>query len=138
VAALAHAAAFVADRLGIAGSHVARHKITEGWILALQEIVALIGRDIAGSALVALGFRDPDAAVVAQRFAHQRELRLILAGHRNARGMNLREARIGEQRSMLVGAPAGRDIAALRVGGKIIDVAVSTGGEYHGIGPILL
>ena len=41
--------------------------------------------------------RHPDAAVVAQRLAHQSELGLIVAGDRNAGGMDLREAGIGEQ-----------------------------------------
>ena len=39
-------------------------------------------------------------------------LRLILAGDRNAGGMNLREAGIGEQRAALVRAPDGRGVAS--------------------------
>src|SRR6185436_5329443 len=40
---------------------------------------------------------NPDAAVVAQRLAHERELRLVVARHRNARGVDLRVAGVGKQ-----------------------------------------
>ena len=40
-AARTHTAAFVADRLGVARGHVARHQITETRIAALQIIIAL-------------------------------------------------------------------------------------------------
>src|SRR5438067_6122619 len=40
---------------------------------------------------------------VAQRLAHERELRLVVARHRDARGVDLGEARVGEQRPLAVG-----------------------------------
>src|SRR5256886_11159805 len=52
----------------------------------------------------------------AKRLAHQRELRLVVAGHRDTGGVDLREARVRERGAALVGAPDGGDIAALRVG----------------------
>ncbi len=46
---------------------------------------------------VALLLRHPDAAVVAEALAHQRQLRLMLARDRDARRVDLREARVGEE-----------------------------------------
>ena len=105
VARLAHAAALVADLLGVARGHVARDEVAEARVLALQVVVALVLRYLARRALVALLLRDPDPPVVAQRLAHQRQLRLVLARHRDAGGMDLREARVAEGRPPLVGAP---------------------------------
>ena len=48
---------------------------------------------------------------------------------RDAGGMDLREAGIGEQRAALVGAPDGRGVAAIGVGGEVEDVAVAAGGQ---------
>ncbi len=135
-AGFAHAAAFVADRLGVARGHVARHQVAEAGIRALQVVVALGFGNLAGRALVALLQRHPDAAVVAQRFAHQRELGLVIAGDRNAGGVDLREAGIGEQRAALVRAPDGGGVAALGVGGKVEDVAVAAGGQHHRVGQV--
>ena len=44
--------------------------------------------------------------------AHQRELRLVFAAHRDARRVNLRVAGIGEKRAPLVGPPDRGDIAS--------------------------
>src|SRR2546426_11042428 len=84
----------VADRLGIPRRHVPRHQVSEARIAALEIIVALGLRDLFRRALVAFLQRHPDAAVIAQRFAHQRELGLVIAGDRNTGGMNLRVAGI--------------------------------------------
>ena len=43
--------------------------------------------------------RHPDAAVVAQRLGHQRQLRLVVAGDRDAGRVDLGEAGVGEQRA---------------------------------------
>ena len=137
-AGFAHAAAFVAHRLGVARGHVARNQVAEAGIAALEVVIALVFRDLVGRALVALFLRHPDAAVVAQRLAHQRELGLIVAGDRNAGGMDLREAGIGEQRAALVRAPDGGDVGALGVGGEIVDVAVAAGGEDDRVGDVTL
>ncbi len=129
----AHAAPSVADGLGVAAGHVARHKVAEARIAALQIVVALGLGNLIGRALVALLFGNPDAPIVAQRFAHQRQLRLIVAADGNAGGMNLCEARVGKERAALVRPPDGRGVRAFGVGGKKVDVAVAAGGQNHRI-----
>ena len=47
-AGFADAAAFVADLLGVAGSHVARHQVAEAGIVALQVVIALGLGNLAG------------------------------------------------------------------------------------------
>src|ERR1035437_3024191 len=135
-AGLAHAAAFVANGFGIAGSHVARHQVAEAGVAAFQEIVALGGGDLVRRTLVTFVQRHPDAAVVAQRFAHQGELGLIFARHGDAGRVDLGEARIGEQRALLVSAPDGGGVAALGVRRKIVSVAVTAGAQDDGIGHV--
>ena len=56
-------------------------------------------------ALVAGYFRNPDAPVVAERFGHQGQLRLVGARDRDARRVDLRVARVAERRAALVRAP---------------------------------
>ena len=133
---LAHAAAFIADGLGIARGYVARHQVAEAGIAAFQVVVALGFGNLVGRALVALFQRHPDAAVVAQRFAHQRELGLIIAGDRDAGGVDLRVAGVGKERSPLVRAPDGGHVGALGVGGEIVDVAVAARAQDDGVGKV--
>ena len=121
------AAAFVAHLLGVARGDVARHEVAEARVLALQVVVALGFGNLAGRARVALLQRHPDAAVVAQRLAHQRELGLVVAADRDAGRVDLREARVGEQRAALVRPPDGGGVAALGVGREVEDVAVAAG-----------
>ena len=90
------AAPFVADRLGGARGDVARNEVAEARVAALEEVVALALGNVARRARVAGLLRHPDAAVVAQALAHQRELGLVLAALRNAGRMDLHEARIRE------------------------------------------
>ena len=78
------AAALVANSFGVAGSDVARDKIAEAGIATFEIVVAFGFRNLIGRTLVASFAGHPDAAIVAQRFAHERELRLIIAGDRNA------------------------------------------------------
>ena len=111
-AGLAHAAALVAHLLGVARGHVARHQVAEAGVAALQVVIALGLGNLVGRARVALLLGHPDAAVVAQRLAHQGELRLVVARDRDARRMDLREAGVGEQRAALVGAPDGGGVAS--------------------------
>src|SRR5260221_7233658 len=47
--------------------------------------------------------------------------------------MDLREAGIGEQRTLLMGAPYGRGVRPLCVGGEIEYIAVTTSCQNHGI-----
>ena len=85
---------------------------------------------------VLLFLRHPDAAVVAQRLGHERELRLVVAADRDAGRVNLRVAGIGEAGAALVGAPDGGGVGAARVGREIEDVAVAAGREHDGIGAV--
>ncbi len=71
-AARADAAAVVARFLGRARGDVARRQVAVARVLALQVIVALALRDLARVALVAGLERHPDAAIVAERFRHER------------------------------------------------------------------
>ena len=130
------AATVVTRFLGGAGGNVARREVTEGRVFALQIVVAVIFLDIGGIHLLLLqfpgdllGFRHPNPAIVAEGFGHQGELGLIVAADRDARRMDLRETRIGEQRPALGGPPGGGDVAAHRVGGKEEHVAITAGGQ---------
>src|ERR1700719_4496667 len=60
----------------------------------------------------------------------------MLTADGDARGMNLREARIAKESAAAVSPPDGRGVRAFRVGGKIEDVAVAPGGEDNDIGGI--
>ena len=75
----------------------------------------------------------PDAAVVAERLAHQGQLRLVLSRDRDARRMDLGETRIREERSPPVRAPDRRHVAAERVGREVKGVGVAARGEDDGI-----
>ena len=50
--------------------------------------------------------------------------------------MDLREAGIGKERALLVGAIGGGDVAAAGIGREIEDVAVAAGGQDHRIGGV--
>ena len=89
-----------------------------------------------GLARVALFLRHPDAPVVAQRFAHQRELRLMIAADRDAGRMNLRVTRVREACAFLVSAPGCGDVATLRVGREIKNISVTARREHHGVGGV--
>ena len=75
------------------------------------------------AALVALGLGHPDATVVAQRLRHQGELGLVVAADTGMQvGMDLGEARVGEQCPSAVGAPDRGGVATLGVGRQEEDV----------------
>ena len=133
-AGFADAAAFVADGFGVAGGDVAGDEVAEGGIFALEVVVALVFGDLIGLALVTFLLWDPDAAVVAERLGHERELGLVVAGDGDAGGVNLREAGIGEERAAFVRAPDGGGVRAFGVGGEVVDVAVAASGEDDGVG----
>ena len=133
----ADATALVAGLLGGAAGDVPGRQVAEGGILPLQVVVAVVLGDLAGGlAAVLLALRHPDAAVVAQGLGHQRELALVIAGDRDAGGVDLREAGVGEGRPLLVGAPDGGAVAALGVGGQVEDIAVAAGGQADRIGHV--
>ncbi len=52
---------------------------------------------------------------------------------RDARGVDLREARVGEQRALAVRPPRRGDVARLGVGRQEEDVAVAAGAEHDGV-----
>jgi len=56
-----------------------------------------------------------------------------MASNRNAGGVYLCEARIGEGGTALVGSPDGSRIAVLGVGGKVINIAISAGRKHYGV-----
>ena len=135
--ARADAAAFIAHFLGAAGRNVARSEVAEARIFAFQIIIALGFRDfVRRLGAILLPFRHPDAAVVAERLRHEGELRLVVAAHRNAGGMNLRVAGIGEERAFFVGAIGGGDVATAGVGREVKDVAVAAGREDDRVGRV--
>ncbi len=135
---LADAAALVADRLGGARRDVAGHQVAEARVAPLEVVVALGFGDLLRRPLVAAGLRHPDAPVVAQALAHQRELGLVIARHRDAGRVDLREARVGEQRAALVAAPRRRDVRVHGVGREVVGRAVAAGGEADGVGDVRL
>ncbi len=132
------AAALVAHRLGRTRRHVARHEVAEGRVAALEVVVALGIRNLRGRTLVALVLRNPHAAVVAQALGHQRQLRLVVAAHRDARRVDLREAGVGEVRAALVRAPRGRHVRVDGVGREVEHRAVAARAEQHGLALVRL
>ena len=131
-----HPAALVADVLGGPGGDVTRHQVAEGRVDPLQVVVAVGLGDVRGGPLVLARLRHPDASVVAQRLTHQRQLGLVLTRHRDAGGVDLGVAGIGEVGALAVRPPGGGDVAAHRVGGQEEHVAVAAGGEHHGVGVV--
>src|SRR5215813_10904950 len=123
-----HAAPFVADLFGRAGRDVARRQVAVARVFSFEVIIAFVFGGLAWAAVVAGFLRDPDAAVVAKRFRHQRQLRLIFAADRDAGRVNLSVAGIGEERALLERAIGRRHVAAFRVGREEEDVAVAARG----------
>ena len=128
-----HTAAFVDDGLCVARGDVAGDQVAEARVLALQVVVALVLGDVDRTALVLVAGRHPDATVVAQRLAHQGELRLRLIRRWDAGRVDLGVARVGERRTLAVGPPDGRRVAGHGVGRQVVDVAVATGAQHHGV-----
>lgn len=125
--------ALVADVLRGAGGDVARDQVAEGRVDALQVVVALVLGDPVRRPVVALGLRYPDAAVVAQRLAHQGEFRLVVAGARDAGGVDLCEAGVGEVRAAPVGPPDRGGVGVHGVRRQVEDVAVAAAGQDDGV-----
>ena len=130
------AAPLVDDGLRVARRDVTWHQVAERRVLALQEVVALRLGDITGGPGVVEVDGSPDATVVAQRLRHQRQLRLELVGRRDAGGVDLGVAGVGERSALLVRPPGGRDVAGLGVGRQEVDVAVAAGAQQHGVGRV--
>ena len=77
--------------------------------------------------------RYPDAAVVAQGFAHKGEFALLLTVYRDTGWMDLREARISEICTLLPALYGCRTVAVHCIGGKEICVAVTTGCDNYSV-----
>src|SRR5262245_52138882 len=129
----ADAATLVADLFGRARRDVARRQIAVARVFAFEVIIALVFEDLVRAAAVAGLLRRPDSAVVAERFGHQRQLRLIIAAGGDAGRVDLRVAGVGEERALLERAVGRRHVAALRVGREEEDVAVAARGQHDGI-----
>ncbi len=125
LAAGAHSPALVAHVLRGAGGDVTGDEVAEGGVDPLQVVVALVLGDLVRRTGVALGLRHPDAAVVAQRLAHQGQLGLVVAGARDAGGVDLGEAGVGEVRAPPVRPPDRGRVGVHRVGGEVEDIAVA-------------
>ena len=137
---LVHAEACVAALLGGTRRHVARHEVAEGRIAALQIVVAILLGDVRrllGAAADRLHVLDllryPDAAVVTQRFGHQRQFRLLRAVYGDAGGVDLREAGVGEAGALAVALEGGRTVRRHGVGREEEDVAVTSRRQYDGV-----
>ena len=108
---------------------VAGDEVAERGVAALEEVVALVLGDLVGRALAAVQ-RDPDAPVVAQRLAHERQLALEALRLRDAGRVDLREARVRERRALPVRAPDRRRVGVAGVRREEEDVGVAARGEH--------
>ena len=116
-----------------ARGNVTRNEVAEARVAAFEIVVALVLGDVTRTPVVVFLLRNPHASVVSEALGHQRQLRLIIAGYRDARRMDLRKARVGEERAALVAAPRGGRVRVLRVRRQVVDVAVSAGREQDGV-----
>ena len=141
----AHAVACVAALLGGTRCDVAGAEVTESGVAALQIEVAVLVGDVGGflfagadglGILFLLGH--PDAAVVTERFAHEGELRLILAMDGDTGGVNLGECEVGQVGAFAECLDGSRAVAAHSVGREEECTAVTAGGEHHGMGRVAL
>ena len=135
-----HAESLVAAFLSGTRSHVARHEVTECWIAAFQVVVAVFFGDVRallGACLQCLGvfnvLRNPDAAVVTQRFRHKGELRLLVAVNRNTSWVNLHVSRVCKVSALAIASHSSRAVASHCVGAEEVGVAVTAGGDNHSV-----
>ena len=128
----------VAEFSGPPGGDVPRRHVAVGGIKPLEEVVAFLFRYRIGLACLAGVLGQPDPPVVAQAFAHQRQLALEDIATGNAGGMDLGEAGIGEQRPFAVGPPDRTGVRLQGIGGEEVDVAVPTAAEQNRAGGVHL
>ncbi len=117
----------------ISRCHVARHQVAKTRIAFFEIIEPLGFGDIVWSAGVALFPRYPHAAVVPKALAHQRQLRLVVAGLRNARRMDLRIARIAEIGPAPVATPRCGNVRVFGVRREVEYVGIAARAEQHRI-----
>ena len=122
------------DPLRRPGCDVAWHEIAECRVLPLQVVVAVGIRDLVWWTRIVRAQRYPDAPVVAKRFGHQGELRLELIARGDAGGVDLGEARVGEERPLAMRPPDRCCVAVHGVCREEVDVRVATGGQDDGMG----
>ena len=126
----ADSAPLVAHVLGLPRRDVTRDQVAERRVDPLQVVVAVLLGDVPWVlGAVASALRHPDAAVVAERLTHQGQLRLVMAGDRDAGGVDLGVAGVGHVGALAVGPPGRGDVAAHRVGGQEEHVSIATTGE---------
>ena len=123
--------------------HITGDKIAKSRITTLQVIVAVFFGYFSGFQLactnslsVFLFLGHPDAAVVAEAFAHQREFALVVAMHGDTGGVDLHIAGVGEGGPFAVAHPCSTAVAVHGIGGEVIEIAVTASGQYHGVGGI--
>ena len=128
-----HAETCVADLLGVTGCHVTGHEVTEARVLFFEVVITFRFRNLVRATGIARLARNPNTTVVTERFAHQGELGLQVAVARNASRVNLCVAGVGEQSAALVSTESSRDVGALSVGRKVVDVTVTTGAKADSV-----
>src|SRR5699024_10989023 len=96
----------------------------------LQEVVALVVRDVVRVAVVVLLLRGPNATVVTQGLGHQDGLGLPVRVDRQAGRVELHEGRGRHVGTLVVSTHDGGDVGVLRQGGHVVHVAVTTGGQH--------
>ena len=113
-------------------------RLPKAGIALLEEVVALGVGDVPGSAILVRLARNPDPAVVSERFAHQSQFRLVVARLRDAGRVDLGETGVGHQRTLLVGPPGRGHIRAHRVGREVVHVGVTARSQHHSVSGVAL
>src|SRR5215208_916132 len=122
--------ALVAHFLCRAGRDVAWREIAEARILPFEEVISFSLGNLPRDPRFTFLLRNPHSAVVSQRLAHQRELRLVLSANGNAGRMNLSEAWVRECGAPFVRPPDRGRVGALSVGREVEDVPITASGQY--------
>src|SRR5262249_17495503 len=135
-AAFADSAAIIAHSLRVARRYVTRNEIAEAGILSFEIVIPRVFRDPVRRSRITFLFRNPNPAVIPKRFAHECELRLIIATDGDAGGVNLRETRIREGRAAFMSAPDGRTVGAFGVRRQIENISITARSKYHGVGQV--
>src|SRR5699024_10717948 len=109
------------------GCNVMRHQVTERWVAALKEVIALVIRNGIRIAVVAFLLWRPNAAVVTQRLRHQNGLGLPRGVHRQTSWVELNKAWGSKESALLICTHQSASIRVLSQGRHVVDVAVATG-----------
>ena len=133
----------VAAFLGCTRGDVAGAEVTEGGIAAFQIEVAVLVGDVGRSLFagadsfgVFFFLRNPDAAVVTERFAHEGQLRLVFAVDGNTGRVDLGEGEVRQVGALLECLDGGGAVAAHGVGREEERASVAAGCENHGVGGV--